>query len=158
MNPLEIKLNKKKAQLHLAMSYGDFMTQSQQALIGVSQIERKGKALGWSKEQVAAAMLPQIERLRTAAKAAISSAATQGGALGTMQSRADGDLGKMMKWQTVGDDRVCDDCLELGKQPARPYSEWLTSNLPGDGQTICGGRCRCDIVAEEEWENETIKL
>ena len=155
MNPLEIKLNKKKAQLHLAMSFGDFISQSEQALIGIHQIERKGKALGWDKEMMAAAMVPQIERLRTAAKSAITSAATKGGTLGYMQQKAGGDLNAIFKWQSVGDGRVCEDCENLHGKEMR-YSEWLTTNMPGDGQTICGGRCRCILVPVEEWQNETI--
>jgi len=155
MNPIELKLNKKKAQLHLAATFGDFITQSEQAFIGIEQIQRKGKALGWDKAMIASAMVPQIERLRTAAKSAISSAATEGGTLGYMQSKSGGDLGAVFKWQSVGDDRVCDDCEDLhGKE--MKYSEWLTSNMPGDGQTICGGRCRCILVPVDEWEDKTI--
>ena len=154
-SPIELKLNKKKAQLSVSMAYADFMTQSQQAIIGIEQIERKGKALGWSNEQLEAAILPQAERLRTAAKMAISAVATKGGALGYMQSKADGNLDAVFRWQSVGGPSVCVDCEDLhGKEMA--YSEWLASNMPGDGQTICGGRCRCALVPVAEWTDEPL--
>jgi hypothetical protein len=57
---------------------------------------------------------------------------------------ADAD-GQLLEWQTEDDDRVCDDCMDLGNLPPMPAEDWPTT--PGAGGTICEQGCRCSLEA-----------
>ena len=53
-----------------------------------------------------------------------------------------------MRWTTVGDENVCEDC-DLRAGEARPLSEWKILGLPKSGFSRCGNRCRCEITPDE---------
>lgn len=49
-------------------------------------------------------------------------------------------------WSTVGDDRVCGDCEALEASGRVPIGTLQT--VPGAGDTVCLGNCRCEIGYE----------
>lgn len=51
----------------------------------------------------------------------------------------------LMKWTTVGDERVCKDCKGRAGQ-VRTMEEWRLIGLPGSGFSVCSSRCRCQIT------------
>ena len=58
--------------------------------------------------------------------------------------------GQLLEWLTEADDRVCDDCSELGDMPPMPLSEWPTT--PGAGDTTCDVGCRCCMIVADDQE------
>lgn len=60
---------------------------------------------------------------------------------------ADAD-GMLLSWQTEDDERVCDDCSDLGDLPPMPLADFPTT--PGAGDTDCNVGCRCSLEATEE--------
>ena len=57
---------------------------------------------------------------------------------------------KTWTWITVSDDRRCDDCAERHGE-SRTWEEWEAIGLPGAGSTVCGDRCRCELVPDGEY-------
>ncbi|HZV74607.1 MAG TPA: hypothetical protein VFF79_12890 [Conexibacter sp.] len=56
--------------------------------------------------------------------------------------------GMLLQWQTEDDERVCDDCLDLGNLPPMVADDWPTT--PGAGGTICEQGCRCSLEATSD--------
>jgi hypothetical protein len=55
--------------------------------------------------------------------------------------------GELLEWVPEADDKVCDDCLDLGALPPMPLSDWPTT--PGEGATVCNVGCRCVLQASD---------
>lgn len=53
----------------------------------------------------------------------------------------------MYDWVDVGDARVCPTCKARAAEPAKLFQDW--ENTPGDGQSECGGKCRCIFLPHE---------
>lgn len=56
--------------------------------------------------------------------------------------------GSMLRWVSVQDDRVCDDC-EARHGHVQTLADWQADGLPGSQNTICDGNCRCELVPDE---------
>ncbi|OQY13968.1 MAG: hypothetical protein B6I31_00040 [Desulfobacteraceae bacterium 4572_19] len=55
---------------------------------------------------------------------------------------------------TVGDKRVCPDCISLESTPAMTIEQWEASGkLPRIANTLCNGSCRCGIVPSSDIED-----
>lgn len=54
-----------------------------------------------------------------------------------------------LEWVTVGDTKVCPDCVDRNTWPAVTLEEWEGLGLPGLGFTVCGGHCRCILMPVE---------
>lgn len=50
---------------------------------------------------------------------------------------------KMYYWVTIGDSRVCPDCVGRGSMEPKEIEEWVSIGLPREGATLCGDNCRC---------------
>lgn len=60
---------------------------------------------------------------------------------------------QLSTWVAVQDGRTCPDCARLAGK-TMTISDWIASGiLPGNGQTVCGGWCRCMLVPQE-WAAE----
>ena len=55
----------------------------------------------------------------------------------------------MVRWHTLGDNRVCADCARYGAMGWQPVG---TFPVPGDGSTACLGNCRCSLEYRESDE------
>lgn len=44
-------------------------------------------------------------------------------------------------WVDVGDSKVCPTCRSRAAEESKLFSQWGAT--PGDGQSECGGKCRC---------------
>lgn len=49
-------------------------------------------------------------------------------------------------WLTIGDGKVCPDCIERGDTQPQPWDDWMDQGLPREGATQCGFNCRCQLV------------
>lgn len=56
--------------------------------------------------------------------------------------------GQLLEWLPEADERVCDDCEQLGNLPPMPLEDWPTH--PGMGDTICNAGCRCVLQVSDE--------
>lgn len=52
----------------------------------------------------------------------------------------------LLVWVTMGDERICPDCLQNSKLPPMNYYDWEERGFPASGSTVCGDRCRCGLV------------
>lgn len=60
---------------------------------------------------------------------------------------------------TVGDKRVCSDCIDLQSTPEMTLKEWKASGLlPREANTLCNGSCRCGIVPTNNQISDLEKL
>lgn len=60
---------------------------------------------------------------------------------------------------TVGDSRVCEDCIALEATPPMTFKQWQSSGLmPRVASTACDGRCRCTLVIVDEVAAEVERL
>lgn len=58
------------------------------------------------------------------------------------------------RWIAVMDDGTCDDCeARHGHEQTR--AEWEADGLPGSKNTICNGRCRCQLMPADMFEGWT---
>lgn len=57
----------------------------------------------------------------------------------------------MLRWVSVQDDRVCDDC-EARHGSVQTYADWQADGLPGSLNTVCNGNCRCELVPDEAFD------
>lgn len=48
-------------------------------------------------------------------------------------------------WVAIRDANTCEDC-ETRHGEMRTWDEWVALGLPGSGATVCGYRCRCELV------------
>lgn len=65
------------------------------------------------------------------------------------QAREQGvEADSMLRWQSVQDDRVCEDC-EARHGSVQTLAEWEADGLPGSRNTICNGNCRCELVPDD---------
>jgi len=53
-----------------------------------------------------------------------------------------------LRWRTVGDSRVCQDCDPRHDSGGLTLDEWEAQGLPGTGWSICRGLCRCILLPE----------
>ena len=60
----------------------------------------------------------------------------------------------LMDWVTVGDGRVCPDCVSEGNMPPRMLDQF--PYLPREGGTVCDGDCRCMLLPHDLYESEMI--
>jgi len=58
----------------------------------------------------------------------------------------------LLDWIGVGDKRICPDCAERNNMSPRPFREWASIGLPGEGATICGSNCRCILLPVDSLE------
>jgi hypothetical protein len=63
-------------------------------------------------------------------------------------------------WVTVGDQFVCSDCVDRESWSEKPYPVWEGHGVPRVANTLCDGRCRCELVPTtiEEIERESREL
>lgn len=59
----------------------------------------------------------------------------------------------LFEWISVGDNRVCPDCLSRHKQ-VKTLKEWFNVGIPGGGFTLCLSSCRCIILPTEYVDDE----
>lgn len=62
---------------------------------------------------------------------------------------------KMMRWITVQDQRVCDDCMPRHNK-SKTMEAWEVLGLPRTGWSVCRDNCRC-VLADSELELPVIK-
>ena len=152
-----IQLMQGRSALYLTSQFSTYVNQAQQVMLGMENVERQAAEFGWSAEFTAAQLAIQANRLRTAAKNIISGVATAGGVMGNAMEATGGDFDVLMEWQTVGDGNVCPDCEAIGGT-VRTFLEWMNSAMPGDGSTVCGGRCRCSLVSQGKATGEVLNV
>jgi len=58
----------------------------------------------------------------------------------------------LFDWVGVGDNKICDDCLERNNMEPRTFQEWAAIGLPGEGATVCGKNCRCILMPADTLE------
>ena len=141
-----IQLMQGRSALYLTSQFSTFVNQAQQVALGLENVERQAAEFGWSPEFATAQMVTQINRLRTATKSIISGASIAGGVMGNAMEATGGNMDELLEWQTVGGGDVCPDCEVMGGQ-VKSFLEWMNTAMPGDGSTVCGGRCRCALVS-----------
>ena len=152
-----IQLMQGRSALYLTSQFSTFVNQAQQVALGLENVERQAAEFGWSAEFATAQMATQINRLRTATKSIITGASIAGGVMGNAMEATGGDFDVLMEWQTVGDGNVCPDCEAIGGT-VRTFLEWMNSAMPGDGSTVCGGRCRCPLVSQGKATGEVLNV
>jgi hypothetical protein len=59
-------------------------------------------------------------------------------------------------WVDVADKFVCEDCIELAA--GSPYKPGQLGTRPGEGETRCGGSCRCIISIERELSEKPSRI
>lgn len=65
------------------------------------------------------------------------------------QAEAQGlEPGSMLRWQSVQDNRVCEDC-EARHGSVQTYADWKADGLPGSQNTVCDGACRCELLPDD---------
>ena len=152
-----IQLMQGRSALYLTSQFSTLANQAQQVMLGMENVERQAAEFGWSQEFAASQMATQVNRLRTAAINVISGTATAGGVIGNALEVTGGDFNTLMAWQTIGDGNVCPDCEAMSGQ-VRSFIEWMNTAMPGDGSTVCGGRCRCTLVSEGAATGEVLNV
>lgn len=66
------------------------------------------------------------------------------GAQSRVDRMPDSGLEVWFDWEDSGDERECSDCPALAENG--PYRMATMQIFPGDGNTICGGNCRCQLI------------
>lgn len=142
---MKAKTIEERLKLKLDLGIGDVLAAAEEAQVGIENIKRKAKAEGWVEGLLEARLIEEAGRIATTAKEIFRSVATAGSVLGGLMEGSDGDPDAVFIWQAVDDKRTCDECAKLHGASDTMYN-WLDRGLPGSGETICGGWCRCELV------------
>lgn len=134
-----------RLRLKLDLGIGDVLASAEEAQVSMDNIRRKAKAEKWEDTLLQSRLIEEAGRIATTAKEIFRSVATAGSVLGGLYEGSDGDPDAVFVWQGVDDVRRCPDCKELHGADDTMYN-WLSRGLPGSGETICGGWCRCELV------------
>lgn len=58
------------------------------------------------------------------------------------------------RWIAVMDEATCEDC-EARHGHEQTHAEWEDDGLPGSKNTICNGRCRCELMPADMFDTWT---
>lgn len=136
---------KDRLRLKLSLGVGDILAEAEGAQVAMNNLRSKAKAEGWAAGLLEARLIEEAGRIATTAKEVFRSVATAGSVLGGLQEGSDGNPDAVFVWQGVNDERQCPDCEKLHGADDT-MQNWLDRGLPGSGETICGGWCRCELV------------
>ena len=64
---------------------------------------------------------------------------------------------QLYQWVAIADMHTCADCADRATWDAMTWEEWEKVGLPGVGATLCGNRCRCDLIATGVFENDVAR-
>lgn len=134
------------------LSDADLRLLAQQLGVRDEQVDRVTEAVRRATSRLVGANLPSealVKAVRDATQRAIRremQRATREMIRERQLAAAEGDT--LLRWVSVQDDRVCEDC-EARHGHVQTLADWEADGLPGSENTICDGRCRCELVEDD---------